>query len=198
MTSTPRKVLAVGAHPDDIELGCLGTLMRWQTSTRAVVLSGSKERVRESRSALKRAGFGDLHAYDLKDCGLSYSLRAATDIIEAHIDEFDPDVILTQTRWDTHPDHRAVCDSVFSAARRRPISIYGYHIISSTQAFPVNMIVDVTTVLDRKLASLACHKSQAGKCYFDPSWLVEWHREKTATSVGIAAAELFHVFQTFQ
>ena len=203
MNLTPRRVLVVGAHPDDIELGCLGTLIRWRVPTRVVILTqgglgGGGDRAAESRAAFAEAGLTDCHIHDLPDAHLAYQLPQATGLIEEHLREFQPSLVLTQTEWDTHPDHRAVKDIVFAATRRQPISIIGYHIISSTQAFPVNMVVDVGEVLGKKLRCLAHHRSQTGKGYFDTEYLKEWHKEKTATGVGITYAELFHIYRTFQ
>ena len=197
------RVLVIGAHPDDIELGCLGTLMLWGAQTRALVLTNGGQagagdlRVQEARSALEHAGLDDVHFFGLPDGGLTQALQFATGLVEQHIHDFKPTVILTHTEWDTHPDHRAVRDIVFAAARRQAISIIGYHIISSTQAFPVNMVVDVSAVLGDKLGCLAQHVSQAHKPYFQREYLIDWHKEKLATAVGIQAAECFHVYCSF-
>lgn len=193
---TGKYILAVGAHPDDVEFGCFGTLDKLveRNQVSVLVLTGKGTiREEETREAFRYI-IPCMDVLDFPDGKLQETQEAVAAVEKA---AKQSDVILTQSHWDTHQDHRAVEGIVLAAARRRPMTILGYHLISSTPAFPVNLVVDIKDNYERKLDALACHESQRDKPYFDCNFLRAWHREKLATAVGLDCVELFHLYQSF-
>src|SRR5690349_17955601 len=129
------KYLAVGAHLDDIELACGGTLARAAGrghAVRMVVLSGSEysnykgqvlrtkaQALREGKQAAKILGVTDLVVLDNPTKDIPYH-STVVEQIEREIDDFRPDIIFTHWTFDTHQAHQGVALSTISAARRHP------------------------------------------------------------------------------
>src|SRR5437899_10103621 len=118
-------ILAIGAHPDDIELGCGGLLIKasrqghnvfMHTLTRGGASGDPTERTKELMRSAKFIGAKDLLIEDFEDT----KLTAGHDLInhvEAYIDKVDPDVIFTHSNKDVHHDHRAIATATVEAGR---------------------------------------------------------------------------------
>jgi LmbE family N-acetylglucosaminyl deacetylase/tetratricopeptide (TPR) repeat protein len=169
-------VLAVGAHPDDIELGCAGFILKAKDSgARVYGLTMTKgEKGAEGRcdreAELKRAArfmeFDGLDVLDFPDMELKGSVSSMKDAIEARIKEVGANVVLTHTSMDVHTDHRAVFEATQVAARK--ISIMCYENVSTPGEFVPNYFVDVTGYIEDKLRLVSFHRSQGDKSYMDP------------------------------
>lgn len=111
--SAPLRVLALGAHPDDIEIGCGGTLLRLAAEGRLasvawVVLSGDEERAAEARAgaaALLPAVPVDVRLETFRDGYFPARYEPIKDVLE-DVASVDPDVVLVPRRADAHQDHR--------------------------------------------------------------------------------------------
>jgi LmbE family N-acetylglucosaminyl deacetylase len=109
----PLSVLALGAHPDDIEIGCGGTVGRLAerpgTSLSALVLTGAHDRVQESRQALEALA-GDVHTtyLDLPDGRLPSRWGEAKEALEEHARGARADFVLAPRVDDAHQDHRLI------------------------------------------------------------------------------------------
>ena len=108
-------ILAIGAHPDDVELGCGGLLIKAArqghkvhiyTLTRGGASGDAAQRAEESRESARFIG-AKLWLDDFPDTGLSGDAELIGHI-EARIDSIRPDLILTHHLRDSHHDHRAV------------------------------------------------------------------------------------------
>jgi bacillithiol biosynthesis deacetylase BshB1 len=172
-------VLAIGAHPDDVELGCGGTLATLVAAGRRVGIlhltrgeAGTRGTAEERRDEAGRAaavlGAAEL---DVLDCG-DGRLRAGEDeedALIAQLRRWRPDIVLGPAPSDRHPDHgrahRLVADAAFYAglARRgqgepyRPAAVFSY---MQHDAFEPRFVVDVSAVWELKLAALAAYPSQ--------------------------------------
>lgn len=118
-------VLAVGAHPDDIELGAGGTLLTiadGQPGLRAhyIVLTGTLDRQREARSAahafLPHADL-TIQLHDLPDGRLPTAWNEVKDILEDTAKSFAPDLILAPSPRDAHQDHRTIGEIMLTVFR---------------------------------------------------------------------------------
>lgn len=175
-SSAPRRVLAIGAHPDDLELGCGGTLAKLSDSgheVRALVMSDGRQggdgQVRPDEAVVGGAflGAASTQVVGLPDTRLSEVGNEMVAAIEAAVRRFNPDVVLTHSANDQHQDHKAVHDATLRAARRHP-SILCYESPSATRAFDPSFFVDVSDHLDVKVMAIAKHRDQADKPYMAP------------------------------
>ncbi|HEV7786873.1 MAG TPA: bacillithiol biosynthesis deacetylase BshB1 [Thermoanaerobaculia bacterium] len=172
-------VLAIGAHPDDVELGCGGTLARLASEGRSVGIlhltrgergtRGTAEgRQAEAEGAAAALG---AKAMDFLDCG-DGGLRtgpAEEDSLIVKLREWRPDLVLAPSPHDRHPDHtrahQLVEAACFYAGLRnrgeggpfRPAAMFAY---MQHDLFAPSFIVDVSASWEAKLASLRAYRSQ--------------------------------------
>ena len=127
-----RRVLALGAHADDIEIGCGATLLAW---TRAhslevtwVVLGADGVRETEARTSaeafLGGAGTSSVVCHAFRDGFFPYVGGEVKEVFEELKAQLKPDVILTHTRSDLHQDHRLVCELTWNTWRDHLILEY--------------------------------------------------------------------------
>ncbi|MCX7799294.1 MAG: PIG-L family deacetylase [Fimbriimonadales bacterium] len=193
------RVLAIGAHPDDWEFHCGGTLLLYRRAGHEVVVciatngdKGSKRvpsrelaeiRRRESQAAADRLG-AELLWLGFEDGALQDGLEERMAFVEA-IRRARPDVVLAHDPDDYHPDHRAsarlVRDALFLSmvpqfATESPALTWWpslYWMDSCSPQFLPTDYVDVTDVFAEKEALLALHASQA-----------EWIDDLSQTDIG--------------
>ncbi len=175
-------VLAIGAHPDDVELGVGGTLLlladqdhhvcildltRGEAGSRGTV----KERMKEADKAAGLLDVEDRYNAELPDGALTNSTEQQRKLIP-FIRTLRPTVILCHRRNDRHPDHRAAYDLVrdanfFSGVASiatddgpyRAPYIYYYNPYFDDDAAP-DIVIDVSEVFEDKLKALESYKSQ--------------------------------------
>jgi LmbE family N-acetylglucosaminyl deacetylase len=124
----PLHVLSLGAHPDDIEIGCGGTLLtlaeRPGTRFTAAVLTGSGERQAESTEALEQFAPGtEVHFAHLTDGRLPTHWEQVKEFLEVLAVTCDPDLVLCPRTDDAHQDHRVV-GSVVSTVWRDALVLH--------------------------------------------------------------------------
>lgn len=127
------KVLCMGAHSDDIEIGCGATLLmlaarRPRPEFRWVVWSAADQREREAkRGALRFLGPAAAEAvrvHGFRDGFFPAQFAAIKEAVEGVAAEFQPDIVFTHTRDDRHQDHRIVSDLTWNTFRRQLILEY--------------------------------------------------------------------------
>lgn len=168
------KVLAIGAHPDDVELGCGGSLAKLSRSgaeVRALIFSQGRrgvmsaaDRADETRRALAVVGVGSVRVCDFEDTRLSASLNEMVAVIEEEVRAFGPRRVYTMFQHDRHQDHRAVYEASSVACRGVP-ELLGYETPSSYPNFMPTVFEEIPEDLELKLASLKCHASQGERLY---------------------------------
>lgn len=174
-----RSVLAVGAHPDDIELGCGGALAAHRAAGDAVtmlVVTGGQNgpgatggRRREAEAAARSLDCLLVWG-SLVDCEVTADAVTIA-LIERAITEAEADVVYVHAPDDSHQDHRAVAAATISAARHSR-RILHYRSPSTTR-FEPSLFVDISAHLDRKIAALSCHRSQVeNSAMVDPEVVV--------------------------
>lgn len=173
-------VLAIGAHPDDVELGCGGTILRLTDAGRRVGVldlsageKGSrgtrKTRAAEARRASKLAGLASRETLAFPDTEIE-STMALKKAIVAAIRRHRPRIVLAPLPHDLHPDHaaagRAVAESIYPAGMKnfdapgepfRPARVFHYFMHDEE---PHAVVVDVTAVWERRLELARCFASQ--------------------------------------
>jgi LmbE family N-acetylglucosaminyl deacetylase len=194
-----RSVLAIGAHPDDIELGCGGALLQHVIAgdrvTMLVMTDGEigpgrvSERVSEQEHSCEILGASNLIWGNIPDCRVSLHELEVVHTIEDAIGKCRADIVYTHSLADSHQDHRAVAAATTGAARKCG-TILSYDAPSSLNFRP-SVFVDIASVMDKKIEALLCHASQVAA-----SEMVDDHRVRAqATYRGhearLLAAEAF-------
>lgn len=165
------RILAVGPHPDDIELGCYGTLAKHYSlgsEIAFVVLTyggnGGEVEVRKKESLESAKILGAKIYYgELEDTKITDGLDTIS-VIEKAIKDFRPTVIIVNSANDTHQDHRNTSRAAVSAARFVPTVLF-YQTPSSSRSFDPKVFVDITDYIDTKIEAVRIHKSQGGNVY---------------------------------
>ena len=161
-------VLAIGAHPDDIELGCGAALLAHRRAGHAVTmlvmtagLGPAEQRARpeeqEEAAALLRAGL----IWGGFEDGRVPSDGPAVRVIESAIARTGAEVIYTHAAGDSHQDHRAVAAATAAAARRTQ-RLLCYE-SPTTLGFSPTHFVDVDGLVEAKLGLIRAHLSQVMK-----------------------------------
>jgi LmbE family N-acetylglucosaminyl deacetylase len=168
------RVLAIGAHPDDIELGCGGSLTKLaqeQVKVCALILShGDRgnatglDRCAETRRSLQALGVSDIVQCDFADTRLAEALGDIVETIERECARIQPDRVYTMFREDRHQDHRAAFEASIVACRSVP-QVLCYETPSSWPNFVPTVFEDIGASLARKIAALELHASQNARTY---------------------------------
>jgi LmbE family N-acetylglucosaminyl deacetylase len=171
-----RRVLALGAHADDIEIGCGATLLAL-TRTYAldvtwVVLGADGAREAEARASadafLAGARTSSIVCHGFRDGFFPYVGGEVKDVFETLKAEVEPDVILTHTRHDLHQDHRLVCELTWNTWRNHLILEYEIPKYDGDLGSP-NVFLPMTREdVEEKIRLLAgMFESQREKHWFD-------------------------------
>jgi LmbE family N-acetylglucosaminyl deacetylase len=172
-----RRVLVLGSHADDIEIGCGGTLLaltraRPDLEVTWVVLCAAGERERETRASaelfLTSAAATEVVVHGFRDGFLPYVGGEVKDIFEELKMRLDPDVIFTHTRHDLHQDHRLVCELTWNTWRDHLILEYEIPKFDGDLGAP-NVFVPISRELAKEKARLLldAFPSQREKHWFD-------------------------------
>jgi LmbE family N-acetylglucosaminyl deacetylase len=178
------KILSIGAHPDDIEIGCGGALAMHKKNGDVVygilcTLGGVRgdplERRKEASGAAKILGLKKLYILDYPVSKLN-DVKSKRDefvkVLKKLFDEIKPDRIYTHSPFDFHQVHVTVSGSVSMASMQSGIKqlIFFETISSTTMDFRPNAYVDISDFIDTKIESIMAHKSQAvDRFYLQPN-----------------------------
>jgi two-component system response regulator HydG len=178
-----RVVLAIGAHPDDIEIGVGATLLahraagddvRIVTMSQGAVGGVPGQRLGESEAAARLLG-ARLTVHDLQDTRIVEG-NPTIGLIERAVREADPDVVYTHSVNDVHQDHRAVHRATLVACRSVP-TVACYQSPSATIDFRPNRFIDVSAHVTAKLKLIGCFRSQQSiRRYLDDDVLLATSR----------------------
>ena len=171
-----RRILLLGAHADDIEIGCGGTVLRLAAErsdleVRWVVFSATPERLAEARASATAFLAGvprvTVVVRDYRDGYLPWSGASIKDELEALKREFVPDLIFTHYRGDLHQDHRLISELTWNTWRNQLILEYEIPKFDGDLGSPNFFSALSRATLQRKVDLLLHHfASQAGKQWF--------------------------------
>lgn len=163
------RVLALGAHPDDIEFGCGASLLRFARAGHEVSLyiatygelgGDPKVRIREQEKSAALIGAKNLFWGGYPDCRLP-GMDELVSGVEKVIHEVRPDYIFVHNIEDTHQDHRFLASATTSATRYIPNFLF-YEGPTSVNFLP-NVYIDIDGFVEEKLELLRTHASQVAK-----------------------------------
>ncbi len=162
-------ILAIGAHPDDIEYGCGGSLCKFAGAGHQVFLLVMTEgamggqghiRRREQMKAAELLPAARVFWGDYEDTKLPLD-QPMIRKIEDVVDEVKPTYVFVHCPHDTHQDHRNLAAGVISATRYiRNVLFYEG---PSTSEISPTVFVDITDTMEKKLDLLRAHESQVAK-----------------------------------
>lgn len=193
------KVLCVGAHPDDVEIGCGGTILRHKARedhVTIVVMSGTPIRRREAIEASKILGVDDIKLAGFTDTMIPEGVEAVT-VLDKIINELKPERIYTHTPKDTHQDHRSVALATLSAGRRSPQILFFESAPPKSWSFTPNYYVDISKYIEKKIKAIRLFKSQADKWYMNPNVLRNMAGFR-GVEIGTRYAEAFEVYKILE
>lgn len=201
-------ILALGAHPDDVELGCGGTLAqraRQGARIHAMVFTRGESarcaipacRQSESRAALSLLGVQEVRMLDFGDTRLISVIGEMARQITAALESSRPDALLIPPRDDRHQDHWALRIAAEAAIRSwpAPATVLGYESASCRETFMPHCfeLLD-DEAFTSKIHALGLHRSQQDKAYMAPD-CIETRARFRAYQAGAprALAEGFEV-----
>tara|TARA_Y100000593_G_scaffold92951_1_gene186148 strand:- start:729 stop:1376 length:648 start_codon:yes stop_codon:yes gene_type:complete len=174
-------ILAIGAHSDDVEFGCFGTLIKHiedgdkvnilimstgdiSHSVTGEVIRKASQTSTESKNASELIG-ANLIQLDFPDRQVPFNSESITEI-ETLIYDLNIDTIYTHWGGDTHQDHINTLQSSLSAGRLvgNVLCYEQVPVPRVTNVYPVaNYYVDITDYMDKKIEACKCHESQIKK-----------------------------------
>ncbi len=207
------RIVAIGAHLDDIELACGGTILKAVDHGHEVfmvvtsgggsigyddtVIRTEDEALKEGEAAAKILGVKELVRLDFPDKNVPYNSNLVEDI-DKYTKDIKPDYIFSHWPFDTHQDHKNTALASISACRYfntilmfEPITPSGRSYIG----FRPQAYVDMTPYIDKKLESLKSHQSQYRK--YGERWLeaVKARANHRGFEMGVNYAEAFEVMR---
>jgi LmbE family N-acetylglucosaminyl deacetylase len=172
-----RRVLAIGAHSDDLEIGCGGTMLALtkahdDVSVHWVVLAAPEERGDEARASaealLASAAERTIEVHSFRDGYLPHTAGTVKDAFEDLKARVDPQLILTHTRDDLHQDHRLACELTWNTFRDHLILEYEIPKWDGDVGRPNVYVPLAVDHVQEKLGLLGEHfGSQRGKDWYD-------------------------------
>lgn len=172
------KILAIGSHPDDIEIGCGGSLLKHRAAgdtVHTIVLTGGGRggdsnhvsdsalvnvRLSEAEAAAAIMGV-TVECWEYHDAEIPESVELVNRI-EKIVNEFKPDRVYLPYGNDTHQDHR-ITSHVAKSACRKVKQILEYEEPSSYNSFNATYWIDITPFIEKKMDAIRAHVSQGHK-----------------------------------
>jgi len=172
-------ILAIGAHPDDIEFGCGGTLIKYANRGHKVfclVMTGGGQggesgvRRQEQEAAGKIMGVEKIYWGGYKDTHLEVNQKLISEIEQVMLKIY-PSFIFCHFPDDTHQDHRHLSLATQAAARNmRNVLFYEG---PTTSGFKPQVFIDIGETLEKKIKALEAHESQVTKTNIKDLSIVE-------------------------
>lgn len=174
-------VLAMGAHPDDMELEAGGTLAKWASKGNdiyyLILTSGEYSNMsgqiyktealqNEAREAAKKLKIKKIIFLDYITTQLPNNGKVVSEV-DHIIEEISPDILISLHPFDSHQDHRSAAEIMFAISRQGRIK----NVLSCSPlpyrpnvfAFRPQFFVDISSTLNSKLEAIRCYKSQYDK-----------------------------------
>lgn len=208
-----KRVLCVGAHPDDLELGSAGSIIKDNTQSSTVqqyVVTFSnceadsglsftaKELIADMKNSMKVVGipWENVSMLDFPNTRLpeyTYKIRTA---LEQLRDTYQPNIIYFPSEHDLHQDHVAIAHACMRAFRRGE-ELRCYEGGSTTSRFNPNLYINIEEQMDKKIEALMCYSTQLSRRnYHEMHW-----RAKAllrGNSVGLEYAEAFEILRKLE
>ena len=201
-------ILAVGAHFDDLELGCSGTLIKHvqngdkvtmlvitnsaYKNSEHIQIRGADVALREAMEAADIIG-AELICLNYKTFMVPFDEMLVKEILH-HIEKLEVDTVYSHWLYDLHRDHQYAAKSTLMAARHVPrFLMYRSNFYDTEQQFRGNFYSDISDVMDKKVEVIKAHKSELERVRYQ--WLdffCKLHKND-GQKIGVKYAECFEV-----
>lgn len=197
-------ILAIGAHPDDVELGCGGLLLKAAknghnvfvyTLTKGAASGDPNERTRELKYSADHIRVKTSWIDNFEDTKLSLNSELIKHI-EYIINKSNADIVYTHSVSDTHHDHRAVAASTIEAGRLVN-NILSYE-NAVTKDFKPQVYYDITDVIDDKIELINIFRTQKDKMFLQSNaikGLAQYRALQSRMNTSITSVEAFEVIK---
>ena len=165
-------ILALAPHPDDIEIGCGGTLavhsdrgddVHLFVATEGDVGGSAEVRKSEQQRSAGILGIHEIHWGEYSDTSLPQQSMALMATLEKIMQQVQPDTVYVNYRDDTHQDHRALAQIANSVTRYVP-NVLAYETPSSI-GFDPTLFMDINDTMPRKIEALEAHASKVERTH---------------------------------
>ncbi len=207
-----KKILFIGAHFDDVELGCGGTILNFvkkKYDVKILVLTNSEIKnindklilrskltaKREFLSSIRVLGVKKFKLLDFKTNEIQFNDNLILSI-RKEIDSFKPEMIFTHWNKDVHQDHRAIGQATLSSGRHiSSILMYQSNDYISEETFNGNMFIDITKNYSKKIKSIKCYKTELKRV--KNTWIkkVQLKDFQNGKKINVKYAENFKVIK---
>jgi LmbE family N-acetylglucosaminyl deacetylase len=172
----PRRILFLGAHSDDIEIGCGGTILRllseWKNLEIYWIVFGAQakradEAVKSAQLLLGERTRKTIVSKGFRDGFFPYIGAEIKDAFEELKVAFDPDVIFTHYRYDLHQDHRLICELTWNTFRNHLIFEYEVIKYDGDLGTPNLYVPLAQAICQKKVTHIRkCFKTQGHRAWF--------------------------------
>jgi LmbE family N-acetylglucosaminyl deacetylase len=171
-----KRVLFLGAHPDDIELGCGALLHNIVTKTDVLCITLSDNQKNPDLQNVKGEHFDSMAVLGVPQEKIilgPFTTRifheARQGILEYFLklrNDFKPDIVFTHSKQDVHQDHNTMTDEALRAFRG--ITVLGFDVVRSSYGFFPHFLVEVTEAdVNKKIEALSCYDTYRDRYYFN-------------------------------
>jgi len=172
-----KKVLFIGAHPDDIELGCGALLSNIADKAEILCVTLSDNQRNPAHAGLVEEHYSSMAILGIPKKAVKVEgfetrnfPRDRQQILEYLYElngRFRPELIFAHTQADIHQDHKVVTEETLRAFRG--VSVLGFDVLRSSFGFFPHFLVEVSEEdVERKLNALSAYETHANRYYFDP------------------------------
>lgn len=204
------RILAIGAHPDDLEIFCFGMLSALKargddlclavaTDGAAGVIAGREtgESLAKQREAETIKGLSSLAKpvmLGLPDGGLATASHAG-EVLASHIQHTAPDLIITHDAKDYHPDHRSLSAHITSIAGFTCPVLYAEPLMGV--GFTPDFYIDITAYFEKKKQAILAHHTQQPEKFLHAATLMNRFRAAQCNAPDGCYAETYRFDQRF-
>ena len=171
-----RRILFLGAHPDDIELGCGALLHQIASQTEILCVTLSDNQKNPDLLNVKHEHIQAMQVLGVRESNIifgPFTTRvfpdARQEILEYFLKlrrEFRPDLIFIHSRQDVHQDHNTMTDEALRAFRG--ITVLGFDVVRSSYGFFPHFLVEVSEEdVQKKIDALSCYETYRDRYYFN-------------------------------
>jgi N-acetylglucosamine malate deacetylase 1 len=171
-----KRVLFLGAHPDDIELGCGALLHHIVKETEILCVTLSDNQKNPELENVKAEHYQAMHVLGVPEEKILFGPfttrvfpNARQEILEYFLQlsrDFQPDLIFVHSKQDVHQDHLTMTDEALRAFRG--ITVLGFDVVRSSYGFFPHFLVEVTEEdVNKKIEALSCYETYRDRYYFN-------------------------------